>query len=339
MDVYEELVARLGDGFPDCTVSAFPDGSVDYFCTVRDGDEWVRERRRFAAAVAAGRDSFDLRIERTEPGGQSVNAAIQADELGSDVTLVGHLDHDRLQFPFRTASMGRPSEVMVIRFGADDLMLAAESAAMREWTFADLRVAAPDGVETFLAADVVWCGNWATMPNMSAALAEVASLDVDGGTFLLDPGPIVGVSDSRLRRLVDAVAALGDAYSAILSINDDESTRLSAVADGELDRSKRLRELHDRTGAAVVEHGLDAALAATDEGVVRVPNLAVESVVSDTGGGDRFGAGLALARDAGWEWPLALGLGNACASYYVETGETGSASDLAAHLTDGELVG
>lgn len=210
---------------------------------------------------------------------------------------------------------------------------------MREWTFADLRVAAPDGVETFLAADVVWCGNWATMPNMSAALAEVASLDVDGGTFLLDPGPIVGVSDSRLRRLVDAVAALGDAYSAILSINDDESTRLSAVADGELDRSKRLRELHDRTGAAVVEHGLDAALAATDEGVVRVPNLAVESVVSDTGGGDRFGAGLALARDAGWEWPLALGLGNACASYYVETGETGSASDLAAHLTDGELVG
>jgi sugar/nucleoside kinase (ribokinase family) len=328
-DVYEELVERLDRGLPELTFASFPDGSIDYFCSVRDGQKRFRDRRRFAAAIAAGRDSFDLRIERTEPGGQSVNAARQADALGSDVTLVGHLDHDRLEFPFSTASMGRPSEVTVITFDADDLLLAAESAAMREWTFADLRAAAPGGVESFLAADAVWCGNWATMPNMTAALGAVASLGVDGGTFLFDPGPIAGASDRRLRRLLDAIESLGDSYSVVLSVNGDEATSLAAAADVDGHRERRLAALHRRTGAAVVEHEVAEALAATNGGVVRVANLPTETIVSDTGGGDRFGAGVAVARAAGWGWPLSLALGNACASHYVATGESGRPRALA----------
>jgi sugar/nucleoside kinase (ribokinase family) len=332
MGVYEELAARLRAGLPELTFSSFPDGSIDYFCTLRDGDEKVRERQQFAAAIASGRDSFEMRIERTEPGGQSVNAARQADTLGADVTLVGHLNHDRLDLPFRTASMGRPSEVTVITFESDDLMLAAESAAMREWTFADLRIAAPDGVETLLAADAVWCGNWATMPNMTAALGDVADLDVAGDTFLFDPGPIAGTSDRRLRRLLRALDSLGDGYDVVVSVNGDEAARLAAAVGADGDRERRLRTLRERTGADVVEHEVDAALVATGDGVVRVPNLPTDAVVSDTGGGDRFGAGVALARAAGWEWPLALALGNAAASFYVTTGGSGGPTALSDYV-------
>lgn len=336
MEVYERLADRLGDGFPDVTFSAFPDGSLDHFCGVYDGDERVRERDAFAAAVAAGRDSFAVRRRRTELGGQAVNAARQAHALAVDVTLLGHLDDDRFSLPFRTASMGRPSEVTVLSFASDDLMLATESPDVREWTFADLRAAAPDGVEAFLGRDAVWCGNWATMPNQTEALRAISAVGVDPGVFVFDPGPMAGASDRRVEGLVDALAELAGRLPVVVSVNGEEAGRLAAAVGGDGDRSGRLRELREETGVVAVEHEVDAALAATAEGVVRVPNLATEGVVSDTGGGDRFGAGLALARAAGWDWSLALALGNACASHYVGTGETGDAAALADHAANGE---
>ena len=329
--VYGRVAERIAAGFPDLTFSSFPDGSLDHFSELHDGERRVRERSAFAEAVAAGRDSFAVRHERTELGGQSVNAARQAHALDADATLVGHLDDERFDLPFATASMGRPSEVTVLSFESDDLLLVTESPAVREWTLSDLRAVAPDGVETFFAADAVWCGNWATMPNMTAALRAVATLG-GGGTFLFDPGPLSGASEGRIAALVDALGALAEAFDLVVSVNGDEAERLAAAVGVDADGrgEARLRALRDRTGAVGVEHEVDAALAATATGLVRVPTLDVGSVVTDTGGGDRFGAGVALARAAGWDWPHALATGNACAGHYVATGASGDGEALSA---------
>lgn len=48
----------------------------------------------------------------------------------------------------------------------------------------------------------------------------------------------------------------------------------------------------------------------------------------ETGAGDQFGAGLAHALARGWDWGLALALGNACGSYYVETARTADSETL-----------
>jgi sugar/nucleoside kinase (ribokinase family) len=326
---YGRVAERLADGFSGLTFSSFPDGSLDHFSTLYDGERRVRERSAFAEAVAVGRDSFGVRHERTELGGQSVNAARQAHALDADVTLVGHLDDERFDLPFTTASMGRPSEVTVVCFDSDDLLLVAESTAVREWALSELRTVAPNGVEAFFAADAVWCGNWATIPNMTAALGTVATLG-GGGTFLFDPGPLSGASEGRIEALVDALGSLAEAFDLVVSVNGDEAERLAAAVGVDADRDGRLRALRDRTGAVVVEHEVDAALAATATGVVRVPMLDAGSVVTDTGGGDRFGAGVALARAAGWDWSLALAAGNACAGHYVATGNSGDGEALSA---------
>jgi sugar/nucleoside kinase (ribokinase family) len=185
-----------------------------------------------------------------------------------------------------------------------------------------------------LGADAVWCGNWATMPNQSDALRAISALDVDPAAFVFDPGPMTGASDRRIEELLDALGRLAGNVPVVVSVNGEEANRLASAVGSDADRPGRLRDVRADTGAAVVEHEVDAALAATGAGVVRVPNLSTETVVSDTGGGDRFGAGLALARAAGWDWPLALALGNACASYYVGAGESGDATALRGHVAD-----
>ncbi|MFW5935059.1 MAG: PfkB family carbohydrate kinase, partial [Halolamina sp.] len=100
------------------------------------------------------------------------------------------------------------------------------------------------------------------------------------------------------------------------------------------DRVRAVREAFD--AAAVVKHGKTEALAATGDGVVGVDNLAVDAR-RQVGGGDRFDGGLAVGLGAGWEWPVALACGNACASHYVATGETASATGLRAWLGGREL--
>ncbi|KPN30473.1 hexose kinase, 1-phosphofructokinase family [Halolamina pelagica] len=87
-----------------------------------------------------------------------------------------------------------------------------------------------------------------------------------------------------------------------------------------------------------MKHGKQAALAATGEGVVRVENPTVDAQ-RQVGGGDRFDGGLAVGLGAGWDWPVALACGNACASYYVATSETASAATLRTWLADRGLVG
>ncbi len=325
---YDALREQLADG-PDATLAAFPDGSVDTRYTVRHGDERIAHRSRLGEAIAAGEfDSFRLEGKEMSPGGQAPNAAVQAHALGADVRLAGHLDAAPLsRFPFPTYSMGAPATVTVFELNGGDVMFAEESHHIAEWTLDDLLAAVPP---SFFDADAVFGANWVSFPGMTDAL-EALPGHLRADTLCFDPGNCTGYDRRELRALLDALA--GFETETVLSANRAEIRALAdAVGAKGGDDAGRVRALRRETGCAVVLHAETEALAATPEGPIRVPNLGVGTPVRQSGAGDRFGAGLAVARGAGWDWETAIACGNACASRYVATGETGDAAALRTFL-------
>lgn len=363
-DSYGRLADRLrgGDGGEDAadrdapTVTAFPDGSVDAYCRIGPGGGGrIDSREAFARSVAGDSQTFQLTPDSVEPGGQAVNVARQADALGADVTLFGHLDDPLFaDLSFDARSMGDPARIDILRFEESDLMLSTESEDLRDWSFADLEAAADD-LRRALTADVVCATNWTSVPGLGDALRNVAAAvderaDGDaGGVFLLDAGDVVGCDAEELVGLRETLAALADRYEVVLSANEAEigafadafAPDAARTADDEGDsENDRLRAVREAAGiAAAVVHGVDRAAAATGGGVVSVPNLELDSPAHHVGGGDRFGAGLAHARALGWDWELALALGNACSSRYVGSGETGTAAELADYCETAEEGG
>lgn len=327
--VYDALVEQLRSTPPSPTITALPDGSVDYRCRVETGAGGVpASRKELGESIARG-DHKSLRIvpELGEPGGQAVNLASGAHGFGADVTLFAHLDAPAMpEFPYATRSMGEPATVRVLDFADGALMLAEESGDILSWTFADLRAAAAD-LDARLDADVICCCNWVSFPNMPSALRKLADVAVDrgaDGVFVLDPGDVVGSDPAELRDLLDVLARLGAAYDVVLNGNRRELQELANVVDdgpngdagrAEYDLMAALRERADCH--AVVMHARPEAAAATADGVVAVPNLTIGEPTRWTGGGDRFGAGLAIALGAGWPMEAGLAMGNAAASYYV----------------------
>ncbi len=330
---YERLVERAEDA-ASLTVASLPDGSVDTLYRVADGDGSVASRRSFGELVAAGESSSFVR-ERTgrEPGGQATNMAQQAHALGDDVTLLGHLDDPVFEsLPFETRSMGDPAMVDVYRFDDGDLMLAAVPDSRDGWGTAALDTAAESTDGSVYGADAVLVGNWAAFPSMTAVLSALADR-VEDGTLLLDPGDVSSVDSGAAQGLCEALAALDERCEVVVSANREEVSGLAA-ATGErgghvTDRVRRAADV-----SAVVMHGFDESIAATHHGRVLVPAVDVDGQVRNSGAGDRFSAGLARGRAAGWDWETALALGNACAGHYLERGETLSFDGLERYLDD-----
>jgi len=316
---YDALVERLADP-PDASVSAFPDGSVDTRFRVSHGEEEIDTRRRLGEQISDGEfDSYRLHSREATTGGQAPNAAEQAAALGADTALAGHLDHELFSYlSCSTYSMGEPATVSVFELEDGDVMFAAESHDIEAWTLEDLLDVVP---EEFFHADAAFGGNWVSIPAMTGAL-ESLDEHLSCETFVFDPGNLTGYDESRIRDLCAALS--GTCSETVLSLNRAETNAVADAFGVDGDGETQVRGIASETGLTAVCHGATAALLATPERFVRVPNLDVGTPVRQAGGGDRFGGGLAVARGAGWEWETALACGNACASRFVATGETGS---------------
>ncbi|WP_459192752.1 carbohydrate kinase family protein [Halosimplex sp. J119] len=338
----DSLATRLkADGDGTATVTAVPDGSVDRFYEVFDGERRVRHREAFGEAITEGHSpAFRVRRTSVEPGGHAVNMAEQADLLGNDVTLVGHCDDPVFEaLPYETVSMGEPSDVDVYGFDDGDVLIAEPSADIADWSLADLREAAAERFDELLTAEVVFWTNWTTFDATPEALSSLARADPDGEYFLFDPGSLSARSPDAMERLADSLRDLGEAYDVVLAVNGGEARMLVDGIAGERDSESladltaALRETADLTAAVV--HEADEAVAATPEGTVRIENVAVDPV-RHTGGGDRFDAGLSHALAREWDWTDALRLGNACASRYIATGDSATPEELATFVRERE---
>lgn len=336
---FRELLDRLGTGLSARgPVVALPDGSVDTYHRVFAGRGTPVDSRAAFADLVADAGTSSLRVERLtrEPGGQAVNLARQVAALDVPVTLYGHLDDPVFDaLGFDTHSMGEPATVDVYDFEDDDLMLSADSDDVSTWSLEDLR-AVPGAVRTVESATVLCVVNWVSVQGMDTALRDLASLDVEESTVVVDPGDLTRCPTDVLDGLLAALRRLADTTDVVLSTNVAETTALSAAIGGEPgtlgDQLAGLRAAANLTAA--VSHGRDRAVADCPDGLVRVPNHDLPHVRRRTGAGDRFGGALAAALAAGWNWTDALALASACASYFVTTALTADTDDLAAFLRD-----
>lgn len=349
---YGGLTDRLASDDTRVRVTTFPDGSVDTYYTVFDEHgERITDRETFGKRIADG-DLTSISIEREsrEPGGQAPNMAVQAHALGEETTVVGHLDDPVFdELPFEALSMGEPSRIDVYPFDDDDLVFARTSADIDTWSLADLRAVSPPARDP-LSADVVCCGNWASLEGLTAALSELAAETAEGGTFVLDPGPVSSRSRAAVSELLATLGDLESTFDVVYSVNPEELEYTAEAADIEAETDReRLAGVRTVAGiSGAVLHASDRAVVATVEAEIEtesetevgtetgdeivVPNLDAEEPRRRTGAGDRFSAAVAIARARGWDWAGALALGNLCATYYVETAETGNLAALSSYL-------
>ncbi|WP_336136078.1 PfkB family carbohydrate kinase [Natronomonas amylolytica] len=310
-----DAVSSLLESSP--RLAAFPDGSLDIFSRVRAADGSHLSKAGFRARLTDARSqAFHLEERVVEPGGQAVNAAQQAHALGDDVRLDACLDHHRLDLPFETHSHGQPSRVHIHEFTDGDLLYASVSEDVAGWS--------PESFETLPDADGYFCANWATVDGMTDALYTLAG-ELDGDAFVFDPGDLTTADPEAVRGLADALGAVDDGIATTLSVNARELAAFADALGVEADTAavRRATDL-----STVVVHEKEAADAAHADGTTTVPNFDIDHATRNTGGGDRFGAGLLHGFAVGGDLDAALALGNACASYYVATGETGTADEL-----------
>lgn len=323
--------SRLADGIDPRDVVALPDGSVDRYVTVADasGDR-ISTRAAFADRIASGARSLQLTPDEVRPGGQAVNAARQVHALDASVRLYGHLDDPELgPFPFPTVSMGAPATVHVLAFEREELMLSVESPDIRDWTLDDLFAAAAVDPDEWIDDAALVVQNWAGFPGMTDALDVLAGIDLGPGPLVFDPGDISDASTDALRSLGRNLSTLDDSIPVVVSASDGELDRFATALGVDADGTDRERRLRDELGIeAVVRHDEASAVAATAESVTAVENFDASRVARRTGAGDRFDGGLATALAADLSWPASLALGNACATQFVETGETATQTDV-----------
>lgn len=306
-----------------CHIAAFPDGSLDIYSRVRAADGSHLSKSALGDRLTGARSRvFRLEERVVEPGGQAVNAARQAHALGDEVRLDGCLDHHRLDLPFEAHSHGKPSRVHIHEYTDGDLMYASVSDDVAEWT--------PEAFDSLPDADGYFCANWNTIDEMNEALRTLAG-ELDGDVFVFDPGDLTTGDPADIRDLGAALNALDDGIDTVLSVNERE---LAAFADALGVETEEMAVRREADISAVVRHEDEVAGAAHEGGTTAVRNLEIDHAIRNTGGGDRFGAGLLHGLLVGAEFDAALALGNACASYYVATGETGDADDLLEFIDD-----
>lgn len=334
---YGALADRLATDAATSRIVTLPDGSVDtYYEAFDERGDRISTRDAFADRLARGNhESVPIESISRESGGQAVNMAKQAHALNAETVCYGHLDDPVFDdLPMETHSMGAPAQVSIFSFDDEDLLLAERSPAVRNWSLADLAAASPEATAgDALAADAVCCGNWTSIDGLTSSLETLAAAPLDAGTVVLDPGSIRRRPRDATAALLETLGRLDGRCEVVLSVNETELGGLvEAIGDGPVqpdsdrERLDRVREVADI--AAVAVHGVDVAMVATRGGRRRVETLDVDRPVRRTGAGDRFSAGLAVGRAHGWEWEVALALGNACAGYAVETASTGTREAL-----------
>jgi len=328
---YDSLRSHLREGLDYRDVIALPDGSVDRYYSVADvTGERIQTLSAFVDRLSdGGVRSLKLVSERVRPGGQAVNAARQVSVLGPNVTLYGHLEDPNIgPFRFSTVSMGAPATVHVLSFGEEEIMLAHESEDIREWRIEDLFAAVPTDPDTWLSDEVVVLQNWVGLTGMTDAIKTLADIDLGTATFVFDPGDVTTSESEPLRDLCRALDALASECEVVLTANDREIGRLAEVVGVNATGMDRYLTLRESLGVdAVVLHDKQCSAAATDDLTV-VENFGAERVHRRTGAGDRFDGALATGLAAGLSWEECLALGNACATYFVEQGETATREDI-----------
>lgn len=336
--VYEQLVERLRNtDFSELEAIGLPDGSVDNYCRIKKGEnEFIQTRAEAVEFIENNPEaSLNLISERVEPGGKSVNMSIQTNNLGAETRHYGFLDHEIFEeLEFKTFSMGEPADVTICEFKDGSLLTAQLNEEMINWNLEHLKQF-PGTVKEKFSADLINCANHSNIRTMNRELEDIADLEPDTKVFNFDPGSLKTVDDSDIRRMLKALSEIDENCEVLVHVNTEELETTADIYGIEGTEGEKLQGVKEKTGiSAYILHDKDAAIAGTDRGVVEVENFEADRLKTRTGAGDRFDAAVGLARAKGWNWELALALGNTSAVHYLEENESGTPKQLADEILE-----
>jgi len=334
------------DGFVDSIISVVDKRySSEHYDPVRTiGD--LAEKVRLAAGESS---NYELVVKRRKLGGNGPILANALASLGVDVTYIGALGYpsrdpvfDDLARRARVFSVAQSGQTDALEFDDGKLMLGKyESLADVSWDNLVARVGRDELMETFHDSQLVGMVNWTMVPRMSEIwsqlLAEVYAVGLRStGSLFIDLADPEKRTPEDIRDAMGLLTKFQERIDVVLGLNLKEAMEIAQVLGfpPRRDPEAELVALTDeiRTAlaiACVVVHPRRSAAAATANGAVRFAGPFIERPMISTGAGDHFNAGFCLARLLGFEQEECLCTGVATSGYYVRTGQSPTAPQLA----------
>lgn len=308
-------------------------------------------------SAAAGKSmNFELMVKRMKLGG---NGPIMANALaaaGVGVTYVGAVGYPTIHSVFsemaehaNVISLGEPGHTDALEFEDGKLMLGKYTKEMGDMNWDNLmsRVGKDRWVELLEQADLVGMVNWVMLPFLGEIWEKSLALGVPnrkGKSRSL----FIDLCDPEKRTHADILHAMNtltkyqEICDVTLGLNLKEASTIAEVigvpvrGDAEMQivqTAQRIREklnlhcvvVHPRRGAAAATAGEHGSFSGP---FIKEPKIS-------TGAGDHFNGGFCLGRLLGLNLEESLCVGTATSGYYVRTGVSPTATQLAEFI--GEL--
>lgn len=338
------------------------DGFVDEIVSVVDKRESMDKFTPFETLAsfgeriksAAGKSTnAELVVQRVKLGG---NGPIMANALavfGTPVTYIGNLGYPDLHPAFaefaqraKVYSIAEASQTDALEFSDGKLMLG-KITALNDITWDNLiaRVGRDNLFDSFARANLVGLQNWTMIPYMSDIWQHV--LDefcpkLPAGpkrTFFFDLADPERRDPFEIKNAIETIGKFQKYFETYLGLNEKESFEIGHVfgyhgtTDGEDAVKAVAKHIHSKINiAGVIVHPRAYAVAASAAGVAKVTGPFVTKPLISTGAGDHFNAGFCLGKLIGEDNEVALQLGVGTSGFYVRTGTSPSAGELAEFL-------
>ena len=305
---------------------------------------------------AAGESSnYELVVKRVKLGGNGPIMANALASVGAAVTYVGNLGYPTIHPVFEglakkaaaVYSIGEPAHTDALEFEDGKLMLGKHEPLQDvNWDNLIGRVGRQKLIEIMSGSRLIAMVNWTMLPHMTRIWAQLLD-EIIPNVERHDRKLFIDLCDPEKRTAHDIVEAMRlltrfqDQIDVVLGLNLKEALEVAEVLGlpGRADPEAAIEEnavaiRNELNLSCVVIHPRRGAAAAIEGESARFEGPFVQQPKISTGAGDHFNAGFCLGRVLGFSLPESLCTGVATSGYYVRTGESPTAEQLAQFIAE-----
>jgi hypothetical protein len=299
---------------------------------------------------AAGQSSnYELVPRQMKLGGNGPIMANALASFGINLTYIGSLGYPALHPVFQEMA-GRAKVISIADAGHTDALefedgklMLGKVQAMDDVNWKNLldRVGKKELAEMVDSADLFGFVNWTMLPHMSDIWEKLRTDIVPGVSkklrkFFVDLADPEKRTHGDIKGALDIIAKFQGAFDVILGLNLKEAGTIlevlglppAADAEAMIEETAKAIQKHLNIYCCVV-HPRSGAAAATATASAKFSGPFVKQPRISTGAGDHFNAGFALAQVLGFTLEESLCTGVGTSGYYVRSGISPTAVQLA----------
>jgi len=299
---------------------------------------------------AAGESSnYELVVKQMKLGGNAPIMANALASLGLSVTCMGNLGYPNIHPVFADlankatiVSIGEPAHTDALEFEDGKIMLGKLTPLNdANWDNLLARVGKEKLTQIIGGAKLIGMVNWTMLPHMTRIWARLLD-EVIPNVERHHRKLFIDLADPEKRTNEDILDALKlltrfqDQVDVVLGLNLKESVEIADVlglpgtANPEAAVEENARAVREKLNlACVVIHPRRSAAAATEEESANFAGPFVKQPKLSTGAGDHFNAGFCAGMVMGFSLGESLCAGVGLSGYYVRTGDSPTAHELA----------